>query len=148
MWTWVTPLRQRLGFLVAQMRAFSLLSATSFCHQFLSPVFAASWDARRWLVVDSPTSPTYPISFSCWWCGHSMTSSDNITSATKKSGSRSSWAPDLGPHSFSTCAHDREFALTKPLSHSLQEIQQKERGPPSEDPRSIEELHFGLSELI
>ena len=63
-------LASNLVFLVAGMNACTAL-------------FATSWDARRWLVVDSLTSPTYPSFESCWWCGLSQRSSPTTSCASQ-----------------------------------------------------------------
>ena len=63
-------LASNLVFLVAGMNACTAL-------------FATSWDARHWLVVDSLTSPTGPLSDSCWWCGLSQRSSPTTSCASQ-----------------------------------------------------------------
>jgi len=46
-------------------------------------VLSVCWDARRWLVVDSLTSPTRPCSESSIWCGLSQRSSPTTSCASQ-----------------------------------------------------------------
>ena len=55
----------------------------SFRHQFQSPIVATCWDARRWLVADSLTSPTHHCSVSSLWCGLSQRSSPPTSCASR-----------------------------------------------------------------
>jgi len=46
-------------------------------------VLSVCWDARRWLVDDSLTSPTHPCSESSIWCGLSQRSSPTTSCASQ-----------------------------------------------------------------
>ena len=46
-------------------------------------VLSVCWDARRWLVVDSLTSPTHHCSVSSLWCGLSQCSSPTTSCASQ-----------------------------------------------------------------
>ena len=46
-------------------------------------VLSVCWEARRWLVVDSLTSPTRPCSESSIWCGLSQRSSPTTSCASQ-----------------------------------------------------------------
>ena len=46
-------------------------------------MLSVCWDARRWLAVDSLTSPTRPSFESRWWCGLSQCSSPTTSCASQ-----------------------------------------------------------------
>jgi hypothetical protein len=72
-----------LGELITTRRTWPIMDATIASNGSIATPAVVShrrelfWcgETRRWLVVDSPTSPTYPSSVSCWWCGLNRRSS-------------------------------------------------------------------------
>jgi hypothetical protein len=80
---------------------------TSYCRRFRHQFLSVCWDARRWLVVDSLTSPTHAGSLSCSCRGLDQRSS-STTSCASRQDSRTP-ATLLGDREFSSFGIESEF---------------------------------------
>jgi hypothetical protein len=100
-----------LGFSGAEFLRNTQRFCTSYCrrfrHQFRHQFLSVCWDARRWLVVDSLTSPTHAGSLSCSCRGLDQRSS-STTSCASRQDSRTP-ATLLGDREFSSFGIESEF---------------------------------------